>query len=142
MARTRTKITKLIVEPHPVEYTGPRWLTYIQYINKSRLVIVDSIAKNYLWGYNFDDMDDITKAIFIELMDNYWNSDLYGEPLRKRVPVHEWLYDNNLGSEFGDLLVGYNVNDILRLVGPVRYEDPLSEKMHVRRRKRTLIKVS
>ena len=139
MKRTRRKIASLIVEKHPVDYTGPAWLTFVHYVNRTQLVVVDALDKNYLWCYNFDDMNDPERQVFTELMNVYWDTELYGEPIRKRVPVHEWIYDRGLGREFGDKLVGYNINDVLRVVGSVRKADPLGEKMQVKRRKRVLV---
>lgn len=141
MSRTRRKISDLVIENHPVEYVGPEWMTLVQYINRTQLVIVDALDKNYLWGYNFDSMNMNEQLVFTEFMNDYWSAELYGEPIRIRIAVHEWMYDKGIGGIFGEKLVGYNINDILRLVGNVRHADPIGDKMHVKRRKRTLIKL-
>lgn len=140
MGRQRRKVADLIIEDHPEDYSGPEWLTLVHYINHSKLVVVDTLDKTYLWGYNFEDFVSPERDLFIMMMDMYWESDLYGEPLRNRVPVHEWIIDRGMVEIFGPRLVAYNINDILRVVGPVRYADPESEKVNVKRRKRVIIK--
>lgn len=139
MQRTRRKIAELIIEPHPSDFDGPEWITLVEYVNKTQLIVVDTLDKNYLWGYSIDAMNIIERKVFSDFMDNYWRTTLYDEPIHLRVPVHEWLYDRGLGELFGRKLIGYNRNDILRLVGHVRRADETGDRMQVKRRKRLLV---
>ena len=126
----------LIIEEHPADYDGVPWATLIQYAGRSRLVVVNTLETDYLWAYGIENMNNRESDMFYRVMEEYWISALYGEPLRRRISPDQWISERRLGSIFGRLISAYSVENISRIIGPVRYPDPSPPKARVRRRKR------
>lgn len=126
----------LIIEPHPKEYDGPPWATLIQYAGISRMIVVSVLEKDYLWAYSIESMTEDQCEVFYFAMERYWAEDLYGEPLHERIGPERYLTEKNLGVIFGPLLTAYNVENISRFIGPVKYPEESPPKAQVRRRKR------
>lgn len=126
----------LIIESHPEDYQGVPWATLIQYAGKARLVVVNTLEADYLWAYGIENMSGQEGEIFYQVMEEYWIGTLYGEPVRKRISPDQWISERKLGSVFGKLIMAYSVENISRIIGPVRAPDPSPPKTRVRRRKR------
>ena len=126
----------LLIESHPKDYQGVPWATLIQYAGKSRLVVVNTLEADYLWAYGIENMSGQEGKIFYEVMEEYWIGTLYGEPLRNRISPDQWFSERKLGSVFGNRISAYSVENISRIIGPVRSPDPSPPKTRVRRRKR------
>lgn len=126
----------LIIESHPEDYVGVPWATLIQYAGKSRLVVVNTLEADYLWAYGIENMPEQEGKVFYQVMEEYWVSTLYGEPVRNRISPDQWISERKLGRIFGKRITAYNVENISRIIGPVRAPDPSPPKTRVRRRKR------
>ncbi len=142
MASTRRRAKKadqpeLIIEDHPENYEGAPWITLVRYHdNKNHLVVVNYLAEEYLWGYSLEAMSVPEQQVFHVVCEEYWDSVLYNEPVRIRVSMDQWLVERELSHIFGPKITGYYVDNISRIIGPVRYSTPLPPKSKVRRRKR------
>jgi len=136
MAGKNDSVPPLVIEDHPPEYDGVPWTTLIQYSGKLRVVAVCILEKDYLWAYSIESMTENQCEVFYHAMENYWQEKLYGEPLHFRVSPDRWLIERDLGPIFGPLLTAYNVENISRLIGPVRYPQENPPKTQIRRRKR------
>ncbi len=138
--RRRTKKAdqpELIIEDHPEDYTGAPWVTLVKYHDdKIHLVVVNCLAEEYLWAYALEAMSPTEQNIFHIVCAEYWESVLYSEPVRLRVSMDQWLVERELTHLFGPKISGYYVDNISRIIGPVRYSTPLPPKSKVRRRKR------
>jgi len=132
----RGKTPTLIIEPHPKDYNGVSWATYIQYSGYEKLVVVNSLEFDYLWAYSIESMNEEECEIFYQIMEEYWIQELYGEPLRYKISPDQWISERSLGFIFGKLITAYNVENISRIIGPVREPDIVPPKTAVRRRKR------
>ena len=126
----------LVIESHPEDYEGVPWATLIQYAGRARLVVVNTLELDFLWAYGIENMNTQEYEIFYEVMEDYWTRTLYGEPVRARVSPDQWISERKLGSIFGKIISAYSVENISRIIGPVRYPDPSPPKTRVRRRKR------
>jgi hypothetical protein len=126
----------LVVEKHPKEYDGVPWATLIQYSGKPYLVVVAVLESDYLWAYSIEGMTENECEVFYEVMESYWAASLYGEPLHHRVSPDRWIVERKVGNLFGHLLTAYSVDNISRVIGPVRYAEEDPPKSQVRRRKR------
>ena len=126
----------LIIESHPDDYQGVPWATLIQYAGKARLVVVNTLEADYLWAYGIENMAGQEGELFYQVMEEYWVGTLYGKPVRERVSPDQWISERKLGSVFGNRISAYSVENISRIIGPVRSPDPSPPKTRVRRRKR------
>ena len=126
----------LIIEDHPEDYNGVEWVTLIQYTNHSKLIVVNSLEIDYLWGYSIESMSEEECEVFYYIMEHYWTETLYGEPIRLRISPDRWITERGLGSTFGQLITAYNIENISRIVGPIREPDASPPKTRIRRRKR------
>lgn len=138
--RRRTKKAdqpELIIEEHPADYQGVPWITLVKYHdNKTHLVVVNCLAEEYLWAYALEAMSPPEQQVFHAICGEYWDALLYNEPARIRVPMNQWLVERELSHLFGPKISGYYVDNISRIIGPVRYSTPLPPKSRVKRRKR------
>lgn len=126
----------LIVEPHPEDYNGVPWVTLIQYVGKNHLLVVNTLENDYLWGYSIEAMPNDECEVFYHLMDDYWYSRMYGDFTRKYVPPDQWINERGFSSIFGHRLAAYQTSNIIRVVGPVREPEELSQRRRIKRRKR------
>lgn len=136
MADKNLNAPPLVIEAHPKEYDGVPWVTVIQYSNVPRLVVICTLEKDYLWAYSIESMTDEQRDVFYVVMERYWEETLYDEPLHTRVGPDRYLIEKGLGPIFGSLLTAYTVENISRLIGPVRYPQIDPPKSQIRRRKR------
>ena len=135
----KEKTPNLIIEPHPEDYNGVPWTTYIRYAGADKVVVVNTLEMDYLWAYSIESMNEEECEVFYQVMEEYWYEDLYGEPLRVRISPDQWISERSLGFMFGRLITAYNVENISRVIGPVREPEEIPPKSQVRRRKRVEI---
>lgn len=134
--RKKELAPKLVIENHPVDYSGVPWATLILYVGKHHLVVVNTLEPDYMWGYSIEAMSVEECELFGQVMDQYWAATLYDDPLRNHVSPDQWLTERDMSSIFGKFMTAYNTESIVRVIGPVRYPVPLPEKQRIRRRKR------
>jgi len=127
---------ELIIETHPSDYDGAPWATLIQYVGKYHLVVVNTLEPDYLWGYSIESMSNEECDVFCIIMDQYWEATLYNDPLRNHIAPDQWITERNLSSIFGRVMTAYSTENIVRVIGPVRYAVPAPPKQRIRRRKR------
>lgn len=139
ITRIRRKVPPLIIEPHDSSYDGPPWLSMITYLDADTLVAADSLSRKYLWAYVVENMPLHARNVFEQIVTEYWESELYGSPLRNRMYLHEWFCQHNVGGFFGQYLKHYNIEYISRMIGYVRIMDDDTPRNNVSRRKRILV---
>lgn len=126
-----TASTPLIIEPHPVDYTGLPFLTLIEYRKQRLLAIVDNISTDAVRAYILDlcGPEGVNEHLVIAAADEWYYA------RRSIYPLSIDLARRNLASACSKILRSLNTEFITRLIGPAFYYN-MDEVKNVKKRRR------
>lgn len=122
----------LIIEPHPQNYDGYKFLTLIRYNDENTINIVDNIINKNIYTYVLDlcGPENVNEEHFIEVVADWYLSERF-----KKYPLSIELSKLNLSSEYNKILKIFPIDFVTRIIGPV-HEYPMSGMRNCRRRKK------
>ena len=102
----------------------PKIFTYIETTTTSYLLIADSINRNTLYAYDYEQLNTVERQAIQKAYHNHSGF------------MHERIYATGIGQHFGNKLRLFDVRDITRYVGRAEYasvpEREPSNKQRVR----------
>ena len=121
----------LVVEPHPEDYEGYKFITLVRYNDESYLNIIDNVSKKFIYGYVIDlcGPESFNEERLIEIAYNwyYTNGDRY--------PISVEFSKMNLVEETERLFRSYPIDYVTRVIGPLPHFN-MDGPLKVRKRKR------
>jgi hypothetical protein len=125
----------LIVEPHPVEYTGYKFITLIRYNDENTINIVDNIVNKNIHTYVLDlcGPSEVSETDFVDIAFNWHESGNYLKyPLSIEISMLGYSHVAN------KILRSFPLDFVTRIIGPVT-EYPMSGYSNCRKRKKKSI---
>ena len=125
----------LIVEPHPEDYTGYKFITMIKYNDENTINIVDNVINKHIHTYVLDlcGPSEINENDFIDIAFNWHNTGNYlKHPLSIEISMLGYSETAN------KILRAFPVDFVTRIIGPVM-EYPMGGYTHCRKRKKKSI---
>jgi hypothetical protein len=131
---SRKKVVPLIVEPHPVEYSGFPFITLIQYRKLPMLVIVDNADDDIIRAFVLDwcGPEGINEEILFDIA-SYWY-----ENKRNCYPISIEFSLRGLTTETSKIYRALNTEFVSRVIGPISKYPMACIKSIKRRRKKAL----
>jgi hypothetical protein len=132
--KVRANTVPLIIEDHPLDYTGYPFITLIQYRRNHVLAIVDNSDDQNIKSYVLDlcgpERVDEEKIIQIAA--------LWYKEAKTLYPLSVEFSRRGVTTEAGRIYRTYNIEFVTRVIGPLpRFE--MSETIRVKRRKRKAV---
>jgi hypothetical protein len=129
--RISDKIPQLVIESHPIEYTGFPFLTLLQYNKQKLLTIIDNSDDMCIKAYVLDmcGPELINEEIILEVA-SIW----YAEN-REKYPISIEFSKLGLSGISSKIYRTFNIDYVTRVIGPIATFNMKSTK-NVRRRKR------
>ncbi len=122
----------LIVEPHPSDYNGYRFITLIRYNDDNTLNIVDNIINKQIHTYVLDlcGPEEVNEQEFIKIASQWYSADNY-----KQYPLSVEFSRIGYSHISNKILRVFPVDYITRIIGPIT-EYPMSGYEKCRKRKK------
>lgn len=122
----------LIIEPHPENYEGYKFITLIRYNDDNTINVVDNIINKQIHTYVLDlcGPEEVNEQEFIEIALNWYSRDLY-----KTYPLSVEMSRLGYSAKANRILRVFPVDYITRIIGPV-VEYPMSGYSRCRKRKK------
>lgn len=122
----------LIVEPHPENYEGYKFITLIRYNDENTINVVDNIINKQIHTYVLDlcGPEEVNEQEFIEIALNW-----YAKELHKTYPLSVEMSRLGYSQKANRILRVFPVDYITRIIGPV-VEYPMSGYSKCRKRKK------
>lgn len=130
--RRSSNSVPLIIEPHPVDYTGYKFITMIRYNDTNTINVVDNIINKSIYAYVLDlcGPAEVDENAFIEIARDWYYSENF-----KKHPLSIEFSRLNWSSHANKILRVFPMDYITRIIGPV-YEFPMSGYSRCRKRKK------
>lgn len=125
------KTAPLIVEPHPVDYTGFPFITLIQYRKLPMLAIVDNADDSTLRVFVLDlcGPEGIKEEDIIAVASDWYDNN------RSNYPISIEFSRKGIVSSTSKIYRALNIEFVSRVIGPVpKY--PMTEVKSIKRRRR------
>ncbi len=125
------KTAPLIVEPHPVDYTGFPFITLIQYRKLPMLAIVDNADDSVLRVFVLDlcGPEGIKEEDIIAVASDWYDNN------RSNYPISIEFSRKGIVSSTSKIYRALNIEFVSRVIGPVpKY--PMTEVKSIKRRRR------
>jgi hypothetical protein len=121
----------LVVEPHPDDYDGYKFITLIRYNDKSFLNIVDNVSKKYIYGYVIDlcGPERFNEESLIEIANEWYTTN--GD----RYPISIELSKRGLIDDAENILRAFPLDYVTRVIGPLPHFN-MDGPTKIRKRKR------
>jgi len=121
----------LVVEQHPDDYEGYKFITLIRFNDASSLNIVDNVSKKYIHAYVIDlcDPEGYDEDKLIQTAYEWYNTN------STRFPLSIELSRRNMTNEVQGILRAYPIDYVTRVIGPLPQFD-MEGPIKVRKRKR------
>ena len=125
------KTAPLIVEPHPVDYTGFPFITLIQYRKLPMLAIVDNADESVLRVFVLDlcGPEGIKEEDIIAVASDWYDNN------RSNYPISIEFSRKGIVSSTSKIYRALNIEFVSRVIGPVpKY--PMNDVKSIKRRRR------
>jgi hypothetical protein len=121
----------LIVEAHPENYEGYKFITLIRYNDDNFLTIVDNSNKKFIDCYVLDlcKTTNVKEEYVIEVTQEWYDNS------RTAYPVSIEFSKKGLTPQFSKILKRFSVDYVTRVIGPLPYFN-MKGATKVRKRKR------
>lgn len=131
----RSKIP-LIVESHPVEYTGYPFITLVQYNKQNYLTIVDDVTDTEMNVYVLDlcGPETIDQNMILTIAERWYDEK------RNEYPLSVLFSRLNITPIVSKILRTFSIDYVTRVIGPV--PQFIYKKTTIRRRKRKNLPVN
>lgn len=128
---TDTKLTQLIIEPHPKNYAGPPFVTLVQYRGQSMLTLVDNVDEENLKAFVLDlcGPEKVDEEAVIQAALDWYSTN------RTKYPISVEFSRRGLAAHTSKIYRTLNVEFISRVIGPIN-RFPMDAVKSVRRRRR------
>lgn len=130
------KTAPLIVEPHPIDYTGFPFITLIQYRKLPMLTIVDNADDSVLRVFVLDlcGPEGIKEEEIIAIASDWYDNN------RSNYPISIEFSRKGIISLTSKIYRALNVEFVSRVIGPVpKY--PMTEVKSIKRRRRKTLPI-
>lgn len=130
-ATTEKKSAPLIVEPHPLDYTGFPFVTLIQYRKQPMLVIVDNADDSVIRAFVLDlcGPENVNEEKLIATVAEWYDNN------RSSFPISVEFSRNGMTSQTSKIYRALNIEFVSRVIGPVpKY--PMNAVKSIKRRRR------
>lgn len=130
--RRSSNTVPLIIEPHPEDYTGYKFITMIRYNDTNTINVVDNIVNKSIYTYVLDlcGPSEVDENVFIEIAREWYYSDNF-----KKHPLSVEFSRLGWQSESNKILRVFPIDYVTRIIGPVQ-EFPMSGYTRCRKRKK------
>lgn len=130
--RRSSNTVPLIIEPHPSDYTGYKFITMIRYNDTNTINVVDNIVNKSIYTYVLDlcGPSDVDENIFIEIARDWYYSDNF-----KKHPLSVEFSRLSWSDQANKILRVFPIDYVTRIIGPV-HEFPMSGYSRCRKRKK------
>ena len=130
MKRTKDQ-APLIVESHPVDYTGYPFITLLRYNKETMLTIIDNRSETAIHGYVLDlcGPERVDEQGIIAIADRWFHEN------REKYPISIEFSRLGVSQITSRIYRSFNVDYITRVIGPMPVFDT-TPKRNPRRRKR------
>ncbi len=130
----RTPPIPLIIEAHPVDYSGYPFLTLVQYRKTPMLGIIDNVDNETIKMYVLDlsDPEDIDKEMLFRVASDWYDNN------RGNFPISIAFSMLGLTPKTSKIYRVLHIDLVSRVIGPAP-KFPMSEVKSVRRRRKKLI---
>jgi hypothetical protein len=124
----------LIIEPHPVDYTGYPFIALIQYRKEHVLTIIDNIDEREVKAYVLDlcGPADVAESMIIDVATQWYDS------AKNRHPLSVEFSRRGMVVEVSKVYRSFATEFITRIIGPVSQFPMFEVKSTKRRRKRAI----
>jgi hypothetical protein len=134
MTTKRRKISHqapLIVEDHPIDYSGYPFVTLIQYNKEHLLTIIDNSDENSISAYVLDlcGPESVDEEQFIEVVNEWYNNN------RDEYPISFEFSIRDISGDASRIFRTFSTDFITRVIGPLPTFNMLPLR-NIRRRKR------
>lgn len=124
--KTKAPQMPLIIEQHPVEYTGYPFITLIKFRQEHILTIIDNHDDKTITAYVLDDCSaaKVDEGALITLASDWFDTD-------RSCPLSIELSKRNMHGHFSPLLRTFSMEFVSRIIGPVpqyKMDQPISVK--------------
>lgn len=129
--RADKKTAPLIIEPHPVDYSGFPFVTLIQYRKQPMLAIIDNIDDSVVRAFVLDlcGPEQVDEEMLISTVAEWYDTN------RSSFPVSIEFSRRGLTPTTSKIYRALNIEFISRVIGPVpKY--PMNATKSVKRRRR------
>lgn len=128
-------VVPLIIEPHPPNYTGYKFITMIYYNDDSTINVIDNIIDKHIHSYVLDlcGPTDVDETKFIDLVINWYSSENY-----KKHPLSIEFSRASWSSEANKILRVFPIDYVTRIIGPIN-KFPMSGYTKCRKRKKRVV---
>lgn len=129
--KTEKKTTPLIVEPHPLDYTGFPFVTLIQYRKQPMLAIVDNVDDSVIRVFVLDlcGPENVSEEMVISTVADWYDTN------KSSYPISIEFSKRGLTPITSKIYRALNIEYVSRIIGPVpKY--PMSEIKSIKRRRR------
>ncbi len=124
--------TPLIIENHPENYNGYKFITLIQYsvIDEPFLSIIDNVTSNKIYLYDLDScvQENLDEDLIITEALNWYKN------YKDKLPFSIYLSSRNLSGITGTIYKSFNVEYITRFIGPLHCYN-VNEPYNIKRKK-------
>lgn len=122
----------LIIEPHPENYSGFKFITLIRYNDQDTINIVDNIVDGQILTYVLDLCGPlgINEIPIIETANSWYSSGSY-----KKYPLSIEFSKLYLSNEVNKILRVFPIDFVTRLIGPI-HEYKMSGHSKCRKRRK------
>ena len=130
--KAKGDLASLIIEQHPVDYIGPKFITLIQYRKQPLLAIVDNIKNGILYAFVLDlcAPAGVEEEMIISAATDWYNTN------RTNFPVSIEFSQRGLTPHTSRIYRALNVEFISRVIGPIpKYSMATTKSVKRRRRK-------
>ena len=106
----------LIVEPHPQNYDGYKFITLLKYNDETSLNIIDNYHNKQISAYVLDLCSplEIDEGLLINVAYDWYTTNRY-----TRYPISIELSRLGLSTKFSKIIRTYPVDFISRVIGPL-----------------------
>ena len=121
----------LVIEDHPDDYEGYKFITLVRFNDESSLNIIDNISKKYIYGYVIDlcKAEDFDENLLIQVAYDWYYSN--GD----RYPLSIEFSKRGMTESTQSLLRAYPIDYVTRVIGPLPHFT-MTGPSKVRKRKR------
>ena len=121
----------LIMEPHPADYTGYRFITLVQHRQDTVLAIIDNISATELTAYVLDlcQPSEVNEEEIIKVAAE-WFVDYHD-----KYPISIEFSKRGMGNQTSRIHKTFALDSVTRIIGPVFYF-PMKSTKSVKRKKK------
>lgn len=134
---SKQSIPPLIIENHPIEYTGYPFITLLQFKHSHILCIVDNADSNNIHAYVLDlcGSSGVDEEQLIRVADHWYKTS------SAKYPLAIELSKRGMTKETERIYKTFSTEYISRVIGPL-YSFPMLNVIKVRRRRKKQIPAS